>query len=109
MNEFSNFIYFRHRIWDCWMSQMDSGMMSVGRTTSPLGGAVGKLSHLEIQQIKQPKMHCGDCNSDDCQWASINRGVYLCDQCAIIHREMGRHYSQVSPDHETFNVPTKKL
>ena len=80
----------------CWMSQMDSGMMSVGRTTSPLGGVVGKLPHLEIQQIKQPKMHCGDCNSDECQWASINRGVYLCDQCAIIHREMGRHYSQVS-------------
>ena len=72
---------------------MDSGM--VGRTgPSPLGGAHGKL--LEIQQIKQPKMHCGDCNSDDCHWASINRGVYLCDQCAIIHREMGRHYSQVS-------------
>ena len=81
------------------MSQMDSGMTSLGRTTSPLGGAVGKLSHLEIQQIKQPKMHCGDCNSDDCQWASINRGVYLCDQCAIIHREMGRHYSQVSDNH----------
>lgn len=77
------------------MSQLDSGMMSVGRTTSPLGGVVGKLQHLEIQPIKQPKMHCGDCNSDDCQWASINRGVYLCDQCAIIHREMGRHYSQV--------------
>ena len=83
------------------MSQMDSGMTSLGRTTSPLGGAVGKLPHLELQQIKQPKMHCGDCNSDDCQWASINRGVYLCDQCAIIHREMGRHYSQVSNNNMT--------
>ena len=88
---------------------MDSGMMSsVGRTTSPLGGVVGKLPHLEIQQIKQPKMHCGDCNSDDCQWASINRGVYLCDQCAIIHREMGRHYSQVSTSsHELSNFQQK--
>lgn len=40
-------------------------------------------------------MICGDCSVDGCQWASINRGVYLCDQCVTVHRRLGRHYSQV--------------
>lgn len=38
---------------------------------------------------------CGDCGAEGCQWASVNRGVYLCDQCVTVHRQLGRHYSQV--------------
>ncbi|CAH8557507.1 unnamed protein product, partial [Heterobilharzia americana] len=28
-------------------------------------------------------------------WASINRGVLLCDECSSIHRQLGRHISQI--------------
>ena len=54
---------------------MDSGM----RGTTPLNRA----------------LICGDCSDDSCQWASVNRGVYLCDDCVTIHRQLGRHYSQI--------------
>ena len=38
---------------------------------------------------------CADCSEELCKWASVNRGVYLCDDCASIHRQLGRHYSQI--------------
>ncbi|CAH8477688.1 unnamed protein product [Dicrocoelium dendriticum] len=38
---------------------------------------------------------CGDCTAPSPQWASVNRGVFLCDECASIHRQLGRHISQV--------------
>ncbi|XP_070619471.1 ARF GTPase-activating protein GIT2 isoform X1 [Erythrolamprus reginae] len=28
-------------------------------------------------------------------WASVNRGVLLCDECCSVHRSLGRHISQV--------------
>ncbi len=31
----------------------------------------------------------------DSRWASINRGVLICDECCSIHRGLGRHSSQV--------------
>ncbi|XP_048370816.1 ARF GTPase-activating protein GIT2 isoform X11 [Sphaerodactylus townsendi] len=31
---------------------------------------------------------------DPC-WASINRGVLICDECCSVHRSLGRHISQV--------------
>uniref|UniRef100_A0A9J7WYC1 G protein-coupled receptor kinase interacting ArfGAP 2b n=1 Tax=Cyprinus carpio carpio TaxID=630221 RepID=A0A9J7WYC1_CYPCA len=38
---------------------------------------------------------CADCSSPDSRWASINRGVLICDECCSIHRGLGRHSSQV--------------
>ncbi|TNN12194.1 ARF GTPase-activating protein [Schistosoma japonicum] len=38
---------------------------------------------------------CADCNASSPQWASVNRGVLLCDECSSIHRHLGRHISQV--------------
>lgn len=38
---------------------------------------------------------CSDCSAISPQWASINRGVLLCDECSSIHRQLGRHISQV--------------
>lgn len=29
------------------------------------------------------------------KWASVNRGVLICDECCSIHRSLGRHISQV--------------
>ena len=31
----------------------------------------------------------------DPDWASINRGVLICDECCSVHRSLGRHISQV--------------
>lgn len=28
-------------------------------------------------------------------WASVNRGVLICDECCSVHRSLGRHSSQV--------------
>ena len=31
----------------------------------------------------------------DPTWASINRGVLICDECCSVHRSLGRHISQI--------------
>ncbi|KAF6017751.1 GIT2 [Bugula neritina] len=38
---------------------------------------------------------CADCSAPDPKWASVNRGVLICDECCSIHRSLGRHISQV--------------
>ncbi|XP_059843896.1 ARF GTPase-activating protein GIT2a isoform X6 [Hypanus sabinus] len=38
---------------------------------------------------------CADCGVPDPRWASINRGVLICDDCCSVHRSLGRHISQV--------------
>ncbi|XP_045104637.1 ARF GTPase-activating protein GIT2-like isoform X3 [Portunus trituberculatus] len=38
---------------------------------------------------------CGDCGAPDPGWASINRGILICDECCSVHRSLGRHISQV--------------
>ncbi|XP_053501417.1 ARF GTPase-activating protein GIT2b isoform X5 [Ictalurus furcatus] len=38
---------------------------------------------------------CADCSASEPRWASINRGVLICDECCSIHRGLGRHSSQV--------------
>ncbi|XP_061590157.1 ARF GTPase-activating protein GIT2b isoform X2 [Cololabis saira] len=38
---------------------------------------------------------CADCSAPDPRWASVNRGVLICDECCSIHRGLGRHSSQV--------------
>ncbi|XP_064460589.1 ARF GTPase-activating protein GIT1-like isoform X2 [Ornithodoros turicata] len=38
---------------------------------------------------------CADCSAQDPGWASINRGILLCDECCSVHRSLGRHISQV--------------
>ncbi|KAK6034030.1 ankyrin repeat protein, partial [Cooperia oncophora] len=40
-------------------------------------------------------VQCADCSADDPQWASINRGVLICNDCCSVHRNLGRQYSQV--------------
>ncbi|GAV01679.1 hypothetical protein RvY_12353 [Ramazzottius varieornatus] len=38
---------------------------------------------------------CADCSASDPTWASLNRGVLICDECCSIHRILGRHISLV--------------
>ncbi|XP_052227395.1 ARF GTPase-activating protein GIT2-like isoform X2 [Dreissena polymorpha] len=38
---------------------------------------------------------CADCGASEPSWASINRGVLICDECCSVHRSLGRHISQV--------------
>ncbi|XP_016321342.1 ARF GTPase-activating protein GIT2-like [Sinocyclocheilus anshuiensis] len=33
--------------------------------------------------------------TEDPRWASVNRGVLICDECCGVHRSLGRHNSQV--------------
>ncbi|XP_058014343.1 ARF GTPase-activating protein GIT2 isoform X2 [Ahaetulla prasina] len=33
--------------------------------------------------------------NEEPSWASVNRGVLLCDECCSVHRSLGRHISQV--------------
>ncbi|BFZ18839.1 hypothetical protein BsWGS_21878 [Bradybaena similaris] len=43
----------------------------------------------------RPPPVCADCSAPDPTWASINRGVLICDECCSVHRSLGRHISQV--------------
>ncbi|KAM4578399.1 ARF GTPase-activating protein GIT2a isoform 3-T3 [Fundulus diaphanus] len=38
---------------------------------------------------------CADCGVPEPRWASVNRGVLICDECCSVHRSLGRHSSQV--------------
>ena len=38
---------------------------------------------------------CADCHASRSLWASVNFGVFLCSECAGIHRGLGVHISQV--------------
>uniref|UniRef100_A0A8C3VEZ3 GIT ArfGAP 2 n=1 Tax=Catharus ustulatus TaxID=91951 RepID=A0A8C3VEZ3_CATUS len=40
------------------------------------------------------KPECCASLADPC-WASINRGILICDECCSVHRSLGRHISQV--------------
>ncbi|XP_072271494.1 ARF GTPase-activating protein GIT2 isoform X6 [Pyxicephalus adspersus] len=46
------------------------------------------------KRLKSPEL-CADCSLPDPRWASINRGVLICDECCSVHRSLGRHISQV--------------
>ncbi|XP_055312158.1 arf-GAP with dual PH domain-containing protein 1-like isoform X1 [Sitodiplosis mosellana] len=38
---------------------------------------------------------CADCRRKDVEWASYNIGIFLCTQCASVHRSIGAHISKV--------------
>ncbi|XP_077097499.1 ARF GTPase-activating protein GIT2a isoform X11 [Siphateles boraxobius] len=50
---------------------------------------------------------CADCSSSDPRWASVNRGVLICDECCGVHRSLGRHNSQVRHLSNTSWPPTQ--
>ncbi|XP_064478554.1 arf-GAP with dual PH domain-containing protein 1-like [Ornithodoros turicata] len=42
---------------------------------------------------------CADCRRKDPDWASYNIGVFLCKECAGLHRTLGSHISKVRSVH----------
>lgn len=38
---------------------------------------------------------CADCDTKFARWASVNLGIFLCQNCAGIHRGLGTHISYV--------------
>ncbi|XP_068095339.1 ARF GTPase-activating protein GIT2 isoform X5 [Hyperolius riggenbachi] len=57
------------------------------------------------KRLKSPEV-CADCSQPDPRWASINRGVLICDECCSVHRSLGRHISQVRHLKHTSWPPT---
>ncbi|XP_055347532.1 ARF GTPase-activating protein GIT2-like [Paramacrobiotus metropolitanus] len=57
---------------------------------SPAVGGIATTTTI-INQI------CADCGAADATWASVNRGVLICEECCSIHRVLGRHVTQVKP------------
>ena len=41
-------------------------------------------------------------------WASINRGVLVCNECCSVHRSLGRHISYIRSLHSTNWPPVLK-
>lgn len=74
-------------------------------STSKLGGvyqlseiqASDKLYHRELSQLRRlpGNTTCADCSAPDTNWASCNLGVFLCVNCAQIHRGVGTHVTKV--------------
>lgn len=60
---------------------------------------LGKKSHYSSASssptTKHPLSSCGDCGASSPIWASVNRGILLCNDCCSIHRQFGRHVSQI--------------
>ena len=50
---------------------------------------------VQIQKEKPENQYCIDCNSPNATWASVNNGIFLCLNCAGIHRGLGVQISYI--------------
>jgi len=48
-----------------------------------------------IESQKNGNNRCFECSQMDPNWASVTLGIFLCVQCAGIHRSLGSHLSFV--------------
>uniref|UniRef100_A0A672PE35 ARF GTPase-activating protein GIT2-like n=1 Tax=Sinocyclocheilus grahami TaxID=75366 RepID=A0A672PE35_SINGR len=64
---------------------------------------MGKRAALGLKRKKRR----GRENDDYPHWASVNRGVLICDECCGVHRSLGRHNSQVRHLSNTAWPPTQ--
>jgi len=55
-------------------------------------------------------LRCFDCDASDPQWASVTFGVFICDICAGVHRELGLNLSFVrSLRYDIWNLKQLKV
>jgi len=59
--------------------------------------ATDKESHAELKRLSRLPGNdtCADCGAPFPGWASLPHGVFVCIDCAQVHRHIGRHISQV--------------
>mmetsp|Transcript_60636 Transcript_60636/g.135172 ORF Transcript_60636/g.135172 Transcript_60636/m.135172 type:complete len:295 (-) Transcript_60636:335-1219(-) len=72
--------------------------MSSGKTPemTDLARAADKASHAELNVLRAQGANscCFDCDALKPGWAVLPWGIYVCIDCAQVHRNMGRHISQ---------------
>jgi len=55
-------------------------------------------------------LRCFDCDASDPQWASVTFGVFICDACAGVHRDLGLNISFVrSLRYDVWNLKQLKV
>uniref|UniRef100_A0A7S2S1I9 Arf-GAP domain-containing protein n=1 Tax=Rhizochromulina marina TaxID=1034831 RepID=A0A7S2S1I9_9STRA len=56
-----------------------------------------KATHQELKKLSREgeNAKCADCGALYPGWAALPHGVFLCMNCAQVHRHLGRHISQV--------------
>ncbi|GJE98718.1 ArfGap-domain-containing protein [Phanerochaete sordida] len=58
--------------------------------------AAEKNQRILLELVNQPGNDaCADCKARTPRWASHNLGIFICVNCASIHRKMGTHISKV--------------
>lgn len=58
--------------------------------------AAEKNQRILLELVSQPGNDvCADCKARTPRWASHNLGIFICVNCASIHRKMGTHISKV--------------
>jgi hypothetical protein len=69
-----------------------------------IANTIDKQSHTKLRELSRlpTNKDCADCQSKVTGWASLPHGVFICINCAQIHRHIGVHISQV----KAFNTGT---
>jgi len=63
-----------------------------------------KVSHTKLRELSRLPQNkdCADCTSKVTGWASLPHGIFICINCAQVHRHIGAHISRV----KAFNTGT---
>lgn len=80
----------------------DSELVSDRATASPLVNQQRRMRKLtDFYRSELENQHCADCNAhlQDSVWVSSSLGVFLCIQCAGLHRKLGVYTSRIKSLH----------